>query len=162
MKRIKLTRGKYALVDDSDYNYLTKYKWCVILHSSGRNYAVRWTREGRKDRKMVYMHRGLCPGMESDSWDGMDTDHRDGDGLNNQRFNLRKCTRSQNLYNREAPKNNTSGTKGISWCKMTRKWRAYISFEGKYTSLGYFENLDEAIKVRHKSEQKLHGEFSRL
>ena len=100
------------------------------------------------------MHRELCPGPE--------IDHRDGDGLNNQRSNLRECTHSQNLYNQRIPRNNTSGVKGVFWHNKLSKWRAYISSEGTVIHLGYFQDLDDAIEARSNGEQKFHGEFARL
>ena len=93
---------------------------------------------------------------------GMDTDHIDGDGLNNQRDNLRVCTHSQNIMNRGIQKNSTSGFKGITWNKLGRKWQSQIKVNGKYIYLGIFISKLEAYKAYCKACVKYHGEFSNL
>jgi len=92
-KTISLSQGKVARVDEEQFEWLNAWKWCA---HKGRNtwYAVRRDYSGDKP-KMVSMHRlllGPPPGME--------TDHRNGDGLDNRRSNLRACTRRQNQMNK--------------------------------------------------------------
>src|SRR5688572_4947824 len=104
MKEIPLTQGKVALVDDEDYEWLNRWKWTFQECKSGNGYAVRYSR-GRRE----YMHR-----LVLNAPTGTEIDHvATGDTLNNQRTNLRVCTRAQNLANRNIGKNNTSGYKGV-------------------------------------------------
>lgn len=72
-------------------------------------------------------------------------DHVDGNPLNNQIKNLRLASNQENSKNQSMPKNNTSGTVGVSWCRQTNKWRAQISINGKCTRLGQFADKKEAI-----------------
>jgi hypothetical protein len=89
MKRIKLTQGKYALVDDEDFESLNKYKW--YFH---QGYAIRNTKMKFGKRTTIFMHRIItnCP-------KGKDVDHINMNGLNNQKYNMRVCKRSQNITN---------------------------------------------------------------
>lgn len=103
MKLIPLTQGKFAQVDDEDYDYLMQWKWYT---KKGRNtfYAVRSiftrTKEGKKSSKRVYMHRDLLNIQDSNIL----VDHIDCNGLNNQSNNIRECTMKQNQANSGAKK----------------------------------------------------------
>ncbi len=85
-----------------------------------------------------------------------DTDHIDGNGLNNKIINIRSATTSENCRNRRVPLNNKSGIIGVSWEKLVSKWRADITINGKKTCLGFFDELDDAAKIR-KSAEIEHG-----
>lgn len=99
MKKIKLSQGKYTLVDDTDYLELSKYKWCVNLKGS-HYYAVRNVYPERRDKPvMVYMHRAITGAPDDKSFV---VDHIDGNTLDNCRSNLRVVTRAVNLANRLA------------------------------------------------------------
>lgn len=95
MKTIPLTQGKVALVDDEDYEELSRFKWCATKNRRGKFYAVRGGPRAGGGSPTVQMHVVIA-GTPA----GMDTDHIDGDSLNNQRSNLRICTRAENLSNR--------------------------------------------------------------
>lgn len=153
MKRIPLTQGKFALVDDEDYEWLSQWKWCA---DKGRNtyYASRNDNENKR-QTTIRMHRELCQSEE-------DVDHIDGDGLNNQKRNLRSCSSGQNSYNQRKSKNNTSGFKGVSWDKEKKKWAAYINFQRKKIHLGYFEDKIDASKSYDNAAIKYFGEFASL
>jgi len=101
MKKIKLTKKQVALVDDSDYEELNRFKWHA-RKTVKTFYAERTFTIGNGKRKNVFMHRYI---MQTPK--GFDTDHIDGNGLNNQRSNLRVCTRSENLRNQGKKPNNT-------------------------------------------------------
>jgi hypothetical protein len=88
-------------------------------------------------------------------------DHIDGDGLNNDPANLRLATRSENLRNRGANKNNTSGFKGVRSNKQTGRWRAEIGLHGKLLHLGLFDTPEEAHAAYVRAAKELHGEFAR-
>jgi hypothetical protein len=156
MKEIPLTKGKKALVDDSDFEELSKYKWCSAKKGN-TFYAVRNTSIVNGKQHTIYMHKVIMNTQK-----GMDTDHRDGDGLNNQRENLRVCTRLENIRNRGRHKRNTSGYKGVSWYKSTKKWMAQICVNNKHVYLGYFKEKEEAYMVYCEAAKKYHGEFANV
>jgi len=156
MKKILLTQGKYALVDDSDYDFLNKWKWCA--NKLGNTYyAVRNSPRIKGKGKTILMHRVIM-----DLSIGMEVDHIDGDGLNNQRKNLRVCTHLQNLKNRGIPKGNKSGYKGVSFYKRVKKWVAFIGVNGKNIGLGYFLTKEDAYKAYCDACIKYHGDFYKL
>ena len=153
MKKITLTQGFEAIVDDADYVYLSQFKWLA----KNKKYAARSPSRRCISRNFIYMHRvilGLVPSS------GLFADHIDGNGLNNVRSNLRTATKSQNEYNRGKRAHNTSGFKGV--CKSLNKWRAGIKFKGKYTHLGNFSSPILAAKAYDKKAKILHGEFARV
>lgn len=157
MKQIPLTRGQLALVDDADFEAMSAFKW-YATKIGNTFYAVRVVTGENGKRKMIYMHR-LIIGA---ACDGLQVDHADMNGLNNQRDNLRACTRSENQRNRSTDRNNTSGFKGVSWDKNRGKWRAYIRLNGKERHLGRFADAAEAYAARCAAAVELHGEFARM
>lgn len=94
-------------------------------------------------------------------WPTNDIDHRDLNRANNIFTNLRKATRSQNIFNSPKKSNNTSGYKGIDFHKG-KYWRTRIQVNGKVTTLGYFLNIEDAAKARANALEKYHGEFARI
>lgn len=163
MKRIELTQDKYALVDDEDYPYLSQYKWHFFKSNfkNGNGYAMRYAGGGRKNRQTEFMHHTLMGRVT-----GLEIDHKDGDGLNNQKSNLRHLTHSQNLLNKDRYSNNKSGFKGVSLhsknSTLAKPWVARIKVGDKYLSLGYFKTPEEAAKAYDKASIKHHGEFANL
>ncbi len=152
MKRIPLTQGEFALVDDEDYDWLNQWKWYL----TGKGYAAR-TRLKGDGGGIMYMHRQILG-----TPDGMGTDHRDEIKLNNQRSNLRVCTNDQNACNRSKTNVNTSGFKGVSWNESRKKWQASMSIDGKTTYLGRFTCIIKAAKAYDASAKKHQGEFANL
>ena len=154
MKQIALTQGKFALVDDEDFEELNKYKW--FYHKSG--YAIRNIRLGVNLRSSLKMHRVI---METPY--GKDTDHKDLNKLNNQKYNLRICNRSQNVMNSLPRSDNKSGYRGVYFHKITNKWAAQISnFNHKQIHLGVFLSPEEAARAYNEAAIKCYGEFARL
>jgi len=98
MKFIKLTQDKQAIVDDSDYERLSKFKWCYHL-----GYAIRYAGGGRKQRRFERMHR-----VVNNTPDGFFTDHINRNKLDNRRANLRTVKHRENSINRGLQSNNTS------------------------------------------------------
>ena len=148
MKKIKLTQGKVALVDDIDYEYLNQWKW--FANKSGHTfYPTRHTYKGGK-RTSIRMHQVLAErlGFEHKA------DHVNRNGLDNQRHNVRDATKKQNAENSRIPSNNTSGYKGVSWHKKASKWLAQIWHGGSREYLGLFTNKKDAISARKKAERE--------
>ncbi len=157
MKQIKLTQGTFALVDDEDFERANQHKW-YVRKDPRTWYAMRnKARQGRGVRRFtISMHRFLMDFPESS------IDHKDGNGLNNQRLNIRLATRTQNQGNRKLNINNTSGYKGVCWLSQAQKWEVYIRYCNKQISLGLFKNKIDAAKVYDKKARELHGEFARV
>ncbi len=152
MKKIPLTHGKFAIVDDDVYLHLSPFKW----HFDRHGYAKRTLPIGPFTRKKVSMHR-----MVAQTPKGMDTDHINGDKLDNRRENLRACTRSQNLLNRGAQKNSTTKQKGVFWYKRYNKYEVQLMVRKVKHNLGYYQSKDEAVRVAADFMKKNHGEFCR-
>lgn len=156
MKQIPLTQGYIALVDDIDFEWLNQWKWGA-LKAPHTVYAVRYTsRAGGKKPQFVYMHRLILEARK-----GQETDHRNGNGLDNQRANLRFCTSSQNNMNR-AHGRGTSVYKGVSWSTRRRKWQVQIGCEGKSVFLGRFDSEEEAACAYNTAALERFGEFAHL
>lgn len=162
-KEIPLTRGKVALVDDEDYESLMKHKWNAHKSISAKGivswYAVRTQWAGiclRVDIKMHRQIRGVPPG------DPRLVDHADGDGLNNQKRNLRVCNFTQNVVNRRKFGTNKSKYKGVTNHAATGKWRARIGHGDKCIYLGLFKDEVDAAQAYNFAAEELHGEFARF
>ena len=155
MKEIFLTQGKVALVDDEDYERLNQFKWCA--HRDGYNWYPERSNHYIDDKqKTILMHREIMNAPK-----GIEVDHRDWDGLNNQKENLRLCTHQQNARNRHAQKNNKLGVKGVRWHKNTKKFQARIQVDYKSIHLGLFTIIADADQAYRIAEDKYFGEFSR-
>lgn len=146
-KIIPLTQGAHAIVDDDMYDYLMQWKWCLNVGMGGKRYAQR--------RPGITMHRVImqAPG-------GVEVDHVDGDGLNNQRCNMRLVTRQQNTWNQK-PRHG-SIYKGISFDKNARKWRAFIRIEKKNKHLGCFTSDLDAARAYDQAAREHFGAFAWL
>ena len=154
-KGIPLTQGKVALVDDDDFGWLNHYKWCA--DKNGRTfYAVRSIPIEDGKHQLLGMHR-----MIMQTPNGMDTDHIDGDGLNNQKSNLRICTHQENLFNRRSNLDVSSKYKGVSWHKATGKWRAQIKVNGGLKYIGCYDREEYAAMAYDNNAKELYGEFAR-
>ncbi len=159
MKQIPLTQNKFALVDDEDYQELSLFKWCAVRRRTTW-YAVRGgSRDESGKQKSFLMHRAILGLKKGDK---LESDHRDHNGLNNRRSNLRLCTHSQNCMNRKLQKDVTSKYKGVCWNKKRNKWTAEIRKDGKKHYLGCFDSEIEAAKVYDKRATELFGEFAYL
>jgi hypothetical protein len=161
MKVIPLTRGKEALVDDCDYEYLTQWSWCFVKaehHQSG--YAQRKQKIQGKPTT-IHMHRLVAErsGLEVNQ---RRIDHIDGNGLNNQRANLRVATDSQNKANRGKQQNNTSGFKGVTWDREHRKWRAQIRVLRRQYCISRHDDPRDAARAYNEAALKHFGEFACL
>jgi hypothetical protein len=149
MKEIPLTQGKVALVDDDMLKELAKYKW---------HFACGYARRTVKGNHIkIHMHRVIMNTPQ-----GFDTDHINGNKLDNRKINLRICSRSENNKNVGKRKNNTSGYKGVYWDKNRNQWSSCIKVFSKTVQLGCFKEKEEAYKAYCEAAKKYHGEFSNV
>jgi hypothetical protein len=152
---IPLTQGQNAIVDASDYDWLSQWNWYALWAAHTKSfYAVR---HDAPCSPTIRMHR-LILNCGKDE----EVDHRDHDTLNNRRCNLRKCTGTQNAINRRMRSNNTSGFKGVCWDKKSQKWRSYINANGVRRNLGLFTRKELAAAAYIGAAKELHKDFACL
>jgi hypothetical protein len=161
MKTIPLTRGMYALVDDSEYERVSAFKWYANV-SRNTFCAVRNEyryEEGRKIGRTVYLHRFIL-GVEDPN---IQVDHENHNGLDCQRSNVRACTNAQNCRNRIIDKREaTSSYKGVCWNEECRKWKAAIKLHGKVLYLGLFADEGDAARAYDRAAIEHFKEFAVL
>lgn len=156
MKEIKLTQGKIAFVDNKNYEILNKFKWCAYW-DKWNWYALRNSYFINGKRKKIWMHREI---MNAEK--GVQVDHRNGNGLDNRKENLRLCNNQQNQRNKlNSYKNNKLKIKGVSFCKKSKKFKAVIHINKKQIYLGSFNVLGDTDSAYRIAEEKYFGEFAR-
>ena len=142
MKKIPLTQGQEAIVDDWWFDYLMQWKWRAQWNAGTESfYAVRGAN--------IRMHRVIMKTPK-----GMICDHIHHDTLDNREKELRNVTMSQSMMNKRVRKNSRTGIIGV-----TIFYHATLSFEGKRVLDSKFRNLDDAIKARLEAEKKYFGEY---
>lgn len=164
MRTISLSGGKaVAYVDDEDYPRISQFRWYLNRKSDGRCYASRHKSKntGTRYKTTTYkpqssysqMHQMI---LNTDSI----VDHKDGDGLNNTRANLRKATPQQNGFNKKTYPGKQY--KGVSYRKERGVYRAYIGIDNQYIHLGHFDTPTKAAHAYDKKALELFGEFACL
>ena len=151
MKLIPLTQDKFAQVDDEDFDYLMQFKWCA--NKLGNTYYA--VNRSIKD-KSILMHRVILGLTDSNIL----CDHKDHNGLNNQRINLRPCTHSENRANRKAY--GSSKYLGVYFYTKKNKWVAQITKDSKMKHIGIYSTEIEAALAYNNAAKDLHGEFANL
>jgi hypothetical protein len=152
MKEVQLTQGYVALVDDEDFERVNAYKWYAQV-SHKTVYAHRSTPRVNGKQGNQSMHRFL---LNLPSGHDPEVDHKDRNGLNCQRYNLRTATRQQNCCNR----NDKVKHKGISWSERRNKWKAHIQVNRKEVHLGYFSSQEAAAAAYDVAALKYYKEFA--
>ena len=147
--------GHEAIIDLEDWEFIRKYCW----YEGNNIYPM--TRDHRIN-KQVMLHRLVIFKTIENSIENRNIilDHIDRNRLNCSKSNLRMCSTSDNAKNISIPSNNTSGIIGVSWSKQWNKWRAFVCIEGKYISLGYYKDKNDAIIARLKGEKEYYKEFA--
>ena len=158
MNKIPLTQGKFAIVDDEDYDHLMQ--WSCHINADG--YAVRNSDYIRGEKRTtIQMSREIMNAPH-----GLKVDHRDTNRLNNRRNNLRFANDLESGRNRNGNKNTSSIYKGVTWMPRLNKWQAQLGGQenGKRKNiyLGVFSSEIEAAKAYNRAAKKLHGEFVKL
>ncbi len=135
MKTLQLTQNRVTILDDNVYDKVKDFSWFY----SKKGYAV--GRMGTK--KLIYLHRVVIGASK-----GEEVDHINRNKLDNRLVNLRVCTHQENMVNVAMHSDNRTGYKNIHWYASRNKWLVQIMRDGKKYYLGYYKNIDEAVKVR--------------
>ncbi len=153
---VTLTKGYVATIDVADIPLVWGYNWSALPHGNTVYAKAAQTVDGV--RRAVVMHRLL---LGFSHGDGREGDHRDGNGLNNRRNNLREATRTQQVHNRGSAGSTTSRYRGVFWVPKRGKWCAKCTIAGKRRYLGHFDSEEEASAVYEHVAKIIHGEFYR-
>jgi hypothetical protein len=157
-RKIPLTQGKFAIVDEKDYKELNKHKWSASKIKTCY-YATRreWTKKIQKYRE-IKMHRQVL-----NAPDDKFVDHINHNGLDNRRVNLRIVTAWQNNLNkRKQKKQSSSRYKGVSIKKGTGKWISTIHYKGSQIYIGRFDDEEAAARAYDEKAKELFGEYACL
>jgi len=154
-KEIQLTHGKVVIVDDADFEWLNQWRWYAV--KGGHTWYAKRSICNGKTSKPISMHRQIL-GLTFN--DGQETDHKNHNGLDNQRHNLRPCTPSQNQHNQRPKKDGTSKYKGVSWHTRDARWTVAIEVNDKTIYLGRFRSEKTAALAYDKAVKKYFGEFA--
>ncbi len=150
--QIRLTQNRVAIIDSLDWDKVKDYSWSAHRASNFVFYAEAKALDGSD--KLVKMHHLILAVPK-----GMECDHKDLNGLNNTRKNLRLATKAQNRMNRKMQTNNKSGYKGVD--RIRGRFVARIRFNKHLHHLGTFNTVEEAYAAYCKAGKELFGEFFR-
>ena len=156
MKEIPLTQGYVALVDDEDYERVSALTWHANKQQDGTVYATHSFSMSDRPPSKIQMHR-LILGVTDPK---VKVDHRNHNGVDNQRHNIRACTHQQNLANRKGQNKNARASRyrGVTWHKPSAKWVVHIGPNRKH--VGQFDSEIAAAKAFDAASIALYGEFA--
>ena len=158
MKVIPLTRGKYAIVDDEDYERLMEHSWAWVpatgsLSSTG--YAVRKGNKKRGEPRTIQMHREIMHAKK-----GIIIDHVNRDSLDNRKTNLRYANTQKNAFNRTKPiMKCTSRYKGVLQRKNSTVWQARLKYNNRHVELGTYDTEEKAAAVYNFASRIFFGRY---
>lgn len=159
MKEIVINSERFGkhivMIDDEDYELISKYTWSLLPSKNGQTYYAKTNLFNSKPASLQ-IHTLILKSY------GLHVDHIDRNGLNNQKENLRICTRSQNMMNKIKIKPATSKYKGVCWYDKYKKWNARIGVNNRRFCLGYFDTQEDAALAYNIAAKKFHREFCRL
>jgi hypothetical protein len=150
---------RFALVDEIFLEKISDRSWGLL--SIGYCGFFLRSDSTQSNSRMVYLHRVIMK-LAGHSLSGKLVDHINMNPLDNRIENLRVATKAQNMSNRPAPANNTSGYKGVSLHKQTGKWRAIIKHNYKQIALGLYHTKEEAALAYNKAALEIQGDFAYL
>lgn len=158
MIRIVLPCGRVTVVDGDTPDHVLNVSWRAMKQKDGRLYVISNIRLEDGRRSTAYLHRAVVGAGR-----GQRVDHIDGDGLNNQRSNLRVCSNAENIRNSGINSRNTSGFKGVARRGRGEKpaWEARIMVNGKTLRMGPFATKRAAAEAYDAAAIRLHGDFAR-
>ncbi len=145
VRKLPLSKGKFALVDSEDFDYLNQWKWSL----GGDGYALRVT---WPQKKTIYLHK-----LVNKTSKGFLTDHINRNKLDNRKSNLRTVNFYQSNRNIGLRKDNISGITGVNYRKKAQKWEVSITINGKKTYLGRYSNFQGAFLARRWAERAYYG-----
>lgn len=155
MREIPLNHGMVALVSNRDYKWLMQWKW-MIKKGNRTNYACRNTPKEKPTQ--VLMHRQIMGITDSK----IEVDHKDRNGLNNRRGNLRLASKAEQQAN--SPKQNRKGSKskyrGVGWNPRLSRWHATLIVGGKTKYLGSFKTEKEAAETYDRARKAQWKKFA--
>lgn len=147
MKKIPLTQGQVALVDDADYEWVSQWRWYAHWSRCTKSfYAERTIRFANGKQTTIGMHRALL-GLEPG--DKRQADHINHDTLDHRRENLRIVTSQQNRFNQR-------DSKGYHWDRHAKKFQARIGLNGKQQHLGLYDLASDARAAYLAAKAKYH------
>jgi hypothetical protein len=153
--RFALPSGHVVQIDEADRALVEQHRWFIRRGRRGKLY-VRGYLIGVEDRTpRLHLHRVL-----TSTPDGFEVDHINGDGLDNRRANLRVVTHAQNIHNNRGY--SKSGYKGVTWCRLTARWRAKIQVAGVTQHLGRFDDPWTAAEAYNDAARAAFGDHAYL
>ncbi|MEN6335263.1 MAG: AP2 domain-containing protein [Phycisphaerales bacterium] len=153
--QIPLTQNRFAKVDPEDYVWLSQFRWCCKANRD-TCYAIRHIQEHGRTKR-IHMHRQIM-----NTPNEMICDHKNHNGLDNRRLNLRNCTIEQNNANRRSSPHATSEFIGVSYCRKRDKWVSSIKHHGRAKNLGQFDRPEDAARAHDKAAWETWGEYANL
>lgn len=156
MKEIILTHGKVALVDDADFASVSETKWHARRQGDTYYAEARYRKDGNDTT--ISMHRVILGITDR----VVVIDHKNVDGLDNRRCNLRIANHAKNMANRRSAVGSSSKYLGVTWNKSKKRWRVFIQKDKKHIFLGQFKDETEAALAYNRKALELHGEFANL
>ena len=154
---IKLTQGKWTIINEIDYDKVKQFKWHTSVPKGGKTYYARTIPPGAGKRRIsIKLHQILRPCARY-----FEVDHKNRNGLDNRISNLRVVTHAENMLNKSLRLDNPTGHTGISWDKLHNRWHAGLCLQGQAKHLGFFTCFKKALASRKAAEIKYFGSVSK-